>query len=115
MSESAVELDGPEMRKFMICCHAKIILSLLFKDGTRHKDTACKGDLRNETEVTLKWKCFSESLHSVIHRTNLIVCFDHTLNLGDTSFTGLGKRVGPRFGESRLLASSGRGRRVHAT
>ena len=29
--------------------------------------------------------------------------------------TGLGKRVGPRLREYRLLASSGRGRRVYAT
>ena len=30
-------------------------------------------------------------------------------------YTGLGKIVGPRLRDSRLLASSGRGRRVHAT
>ena len=35
--------------------------------------------------------------------------------VSDVYYTGLGKRVGPRLRESRLLASSGRGRRVHAT
>ena len=30
-------------------------------------------------------------------------------------YTGLGKRFDPRLRESRLLASSGRGRRTHAT
>ena len=41
--------------------------------------------------------------------------FNVSLRALKTEYTGVDKRVGPRLRESRLLASSGRGARVHAT
>ena len=41
----------------------------------RHKDTA----RRNETFVTIKWKYFSKPQHSVINRTNQIICFNQPM------------------------------------
>ena len=57
-------------------------------DAPRHTDTACKGDFRNGTFVTLNWKYFLKTLHRLINWTSQIVCFDQSMksDLSDCLF-----------------------------
>ena len=45
----------------------------------RYKDTTAKQDFSKGTFVTLKWISFSQPLHGLINRTNLINCFDQPM------------------------------------
>ena len=47
----------------------------------RHEDTVCQGDFSDRTFVPLKWKYFSNPLHSVFNGTNQIVCFYQPMKL----------------------------------